>query len=346
MILPWVVAGIMLVALILYAVLGGADFGGGVWDLLAGGPRAREQKDLVAHAIGPVWEANHVWLIVVIVVLFTAFPPAFSVLSIALHVPLALMLLGIVARASAYVFRNYDVAGDQVQRRWGNVFAYASVLTPILLGVIVGTITSGEIRADPDQNFRVLTGFFGPWLKPFPFVVGFFTLALFAFLAAAYLIRETSGALLQEDFRKRALVSQTAVVILAVLAAASARSGSHPEFATRLLRSTGGWFFFAAACLLVVLATFALYTRRYRGARVLAAGQVAVIVAGWGVAHQPNLIAPDVTITNAAAPLITHELLILVLAIGALTLFPSLYGLYRIFKREPIFEEMRKDRRR
>lgn len=345
MTLPWVIAAIMLVALILYAILGGADFGGGVWDLLASGPRAREQKDLVSLAIGPVWEANHVWLIVVIVLLFTGFPPAFSVVSIALHVPLALMLLGIVARASAFVFRNYDVAGDRVQQRWGNVFAYASLITPILLGMIIGTITSGEIRVAPDENFRVLTGFFGPWLKLFPFVVGLFTLSLFAFLAAAYLIRETTDPLLQEDFRKRALASQAAVVVFAILAAISARTGSHPEFSSRLLASGWGWLFFAGACVLAAAATFALFTRRYRGARILAGAEAGVIVAGWGVAHQPNLIAPDVTILNAAAPKITHELLVLVLAIGALTLLPSLYGLYRIFKREPIFEEMRRDQR-
>src|SRR5690606_31260418 len=138
MILPWITASVILVALVVYAILGGADFGGGLWDLLASGPRARRQRELITEAIAPVWEANHVWLIVVIVLLFTCFPLAFSVISIALHVPLALMLLGIVMRAAAFVFRHYDVAGDPVQRRWGQIFAWSSIITPLFLGICVG----------------------------------------------------------------------------------------------------------------------------------------------------------------------------------------------------------------
>ncbi len=341
--MAWVMALVILIALILYAILGGADFGAGFWDLFASGPRARRQRDLVALAIGPVWEANHVWLILVVVALFTAFPPAFAVLSIALHVPLALMLLGIVARASSYVFRNYDVAGDVVQQRWGNVFAYASAATPILLGIVVGAISSGAIRVDPERGFEVLTGFFAPWVRIFPFAVGFFALSLFAFLAAVYLIRETHDPELQEDFRLRALIAQGGVVVFALIAALTSRLGAHEEFHVRLLGSWWSWLFFAAACVVAAITTLLVVRRRYALARIFAAGEVAVVVAGWGFAHQPFLIAPDVTIENAAAPAATLRLLIIVLAVGALTLFPSLYWLYRVFKREPIFEELRRD---
>jgi len=342
MTLPWLVAGLILVSLIIYSVLGGADFGAGVWDLFATGPRARRQRDLVAQAIGPVWEANHVWLIVVVVLLFTGFPPAFSVLSIALHVPLALMLLGIVARASAYVFRNYHEVGDRVQQRWGNVFAYASVATPILLGIILGAISDGAIRADPDDEFRVLTGFFAPWLRVFPFSVGFFALSLFAFLAAVFLIHESSDPELREDFRTRALISQGGVVVFAVIAAFASQLGEREHFSERLLGSWWSWFFFAAACVIALLSTLLLWGRRYRGMRIVGGAQVAVIVAGWGIAHQPYLVAPDVTIENAAAPPITLELLVWVLAGGAILLLPSLYYLFRVFKRQPAFEELRR----
>lgn len=341
MTIAWFVAAVMLVALIIYAVLGGADFGAGVWDLLASGPRKRQQRDLVAAAIGPVWEANHVWLIVVIVLLFTGFPPAFSVLSIALHVPLALMLVGVVARASAYVFRNYHEAGDRVQQRWGNLFAYSSVITPIFLGIIVGAISSGAIRADPSQDFRVLTGYFAPWVRVFPFAVGFFALSLFAFLAAVYLLRETSDRALLDDFRVRALAAQGAVVLFAIVAAVAARTGAYVEFNARLLQSWWSWLFFAAAILVAALTTTLVVTRRYRWARVCAGAQVAIIVAGWGFAQQPYLIAPDVTIDLASAPAVTHRLLLAVLGGGSVILLPSLYALYRVFKREPIFEELR-----
>ena len=120
-----IVAGLMLVALIFYALLAGADFGGGVWDLLATGPRAERQRALIADAIGPIWEANHVWLILVVVILFTAFPPAFAAIMTALHIPLTLMLIGIVLRGAAFTFRTYDTQDNDVQRRWSRVFAIA-----------------------------------------------------------------------------------------------------------------------------------------------------------------------------------------------------------------------------
>ncbi len=107
----WFIGGVMMAALVLYALLGGADFGGGVWDLLASGPRKREQRALIERVIGPIWEANHVWLILVVVLLFTAFPPAFAAISIALHVPLTLFLVGVVFRGSAFSFRSYDSRG-------------------------------------------------------------------------------------------------------------------------------------------------------------------------------------------------------------------------------------------
>src|SRR3954466_15063461 len=122
-----VLGGVMVVALVIYVLLGGADFGGGVWDLLASGPRRKEQRALIEKAIGPIWEANHVWLILVVVLLFATFPGAFAAISIAFHVPLVLFLLGVVLRGSAFAFRAYDSRGDVAQRRWGLIFSLASV---------------------------------------------------------------------------------------------------------------------------------------------------------------------------------------------------------------------------
>src|SRR5438105_4483404 len=139
------VAGVALAGVIAYAVLGGADFGGGIWDLCAAGPRRAEQRRAIAHAMGPVWEANHVWLIFVIVVLFTAFPSAYAALSVALFVPLHLVLVGITLRGAAFVFRGPQVGGPG-GGAWGAVFGTASVITPALLGACVGAVSAGGLR--------------------------------------------------------------------------------------------------------------------------------------------------------------------------------------------------------
>jgi cytochrome d ubiquinol oxidase subunit II len=175
------IAAIMLASLILYALMGGADYGGGMWDLLASGSRAQRQRHAIVEAIAPIWEANHVWLILVIVLLFTAFPRAFSTMMVALHIPITAMLIGIVLRGSAFVFRKYDSTEDAVQRRWSTVFGVASFFTPFFQGLTLGALTTGDIHLAGD---RVTTGFFAGWLTPFALTCGLFALALFAFLAA------------------------------------------------------------------------------------------------------------------------------------------------------------------
>ena len=323
-----IIAGVMVAALVLYALLGGADYGGGVWDLFAFGPRARRQRELIAEAISPVWEANHVWLILVIVVLFTAFPPAFAVIATALHIPLTLMLIGIVLRGTAFTFRTYDVQRDDVQRRWSRVFSIASIITPILLGTILGAIASGTIRV---ENGAVTSGFLRSWLAPFPLSVGFFALALFAFLAAVYLTVEAPERELQEDFRWRALLSGVVVGLLALTVFMLAKTGA-PTVRAGISRT---WWALGLHLLTAIFATsafVALWTRRYRVARFCAAAQVTMILLGWAFAQFPNLVEPDLTISSAAAPPLTLELLLAALILGALVLFPSYYYLFRIFK--------------
>jgi cytochrome d ubiquinol oxidase subunit II len=182
--LETVIAIVTLASLVLYALMGGADFGGGFWDLFASGPRAERQRQLIANAIAPIWEANHVWLILVIVLLFTAFPVGFAVMMTALHIPLTAMLVGIVLRGSAFVFRKYDAKDDQVQRRWNLLFGVSSVLTPVLQGMCLGALASGAIRV---RDAQITTGFLAGWTGGFALACGAFALGLFAFLAAAYL---------------------------------------------------------------------------------------------------------------------------------------------------------------
>jgi cytochrome d ubiquinol oxidase subunit II len=324
--LPDVIALVMLLSLVLYVLLGGADFGGGLWDLLARGPRAEAQRRLIEHAIAPVWEANHVWLILIVVLLFSGFPRAFAVAATALHVPLSLMLLGIVLRGSAFTFRHYGEGAGA--RRWGRVFAGASVFTPIFLGLTLGAVSAGEIRV---HEGLVEGGFWAPWIGLFPLSVGLLALALFAFLAAVYLCCEAEEAALQDDFRRRALAAGVAVGPAALLGGLSA-AGEAAHFKDALLHSWWSWPLQIATGMAAVAALAALFWRRYRLARACAMGQATLIVMGWGLAQRPYLIAPDVTIAGAAAPAITLRLLLGALVLGALVLVPSLGVLFRVFK--------------
>ena len=324
-------AGAIGVALSLYFRFGGADFGGAVWDLLASGPRAAGQRRAIAAAIGPVWEANHVWLILVIVMLFTGFPPAFAAISVALHVPLTLFLIGVVLRGSAFAFRALDLSGDRSQQRYGRVFSMASTIAPALLGAIVGALVSGNIRV---RGGIVTSSFFAPWLAPFPLAVGVFALALCALLAATYLTVETSDPALREDFRRRALAAGVAVGLCA-LGAALAVGSRAPAFRRALVESWWSWPLQIATGGAAVGAFSALWRRRFRVARACAGAQVCLILVGWGLAQYPYLIAPDLTLARAAAPEPTLRLLLWAIALGAVTLFPSLAWLYRVFKSRP-----------
>ena len=324
--LELIIAGLMAAALVLYALLGGADYGGGVWDLFATSPRAADQRRLIAEAIAPVWEANHVWLILVLVILFTAFPPAFAAIGTSLHIPLTLMLIGVVLRGTAFTFRHYDDQHDRVQRRWGLLFSIASIITPILLGVVVGAVVSGNIRAPASGG-----SFVSPWLAPFPFAVGFLALMLFAFLAAVYLTVEAKDAALQDDFRVRAIAAGIGVFVTAGLALLVARRGA-PVIWDHLL--TGWWavLLHVATGLAAAGAFVALWIRRFRAARLLAAAQVVLILSGWATAQYPWLVVPEHTISSAAAPDSVLRPLLVALGLGVLLLAPSIYYLMRVFK--------------
>jgi cytochrome d ubiquinol oxidase subunit II len=324
----WVLAAWILAALVLYALLAGADFGGGVWDLLAFGPRKSAQRALIEKALAPIWEANHVWLILAVVLLFSAFPPAFSAISIALHVPLALFLVGIVFRGSAFAFRAYELRGDRYQRRWGFLFSVSSAISPVLLGAVVGATASGRIRI---VGQRVASGFFETWLAPFPISVGVFALMLFAFLGACYLAHEAEDQALREDFRRRAMVAGVLVGIMAWVTFGLSLTGA-PHVAQGLTSRRWTWPFHIATASAATVAFWALWTRRHALARLAAAAQTGLIIIGWAASQYPFLIVPGLTVEGAAANPKTLSLLIVALVAGSVILFPALFMLYRVFK--------------
>lgn len=343
--LEQITAWVMLIALGVYALLGGADFGAGVWSLLsrfAPGDRGRAQRERIDEAIGPIWEANHVWVILVVVLLFTCFPPAFSGIMTALHVPVTLVLIGIVLRGSAFVFRMYSRPEAVVaRRRWGIVFGVSSVMTPLLLGVTLGTVASGRLVWNEDGVYA--SGFFEPWLAPFPWSVGAFALAIFTFLAAVYLCVETKEKRLREEFRRRALACGALVGALAGMTWILAIDGA-PRVSEGLAASWWTIPLQLATGVAAVGALVALWIRRYVLARTLAVGQVSLIVLGYGAALFPYLVVDRWTIAEAAAPARTQALVLTALTAGAFLLLPSLWYLFRVFKGPDAFSVLEERR--
>jgi cytochrome d ubiquinol oxidase subunit II len=319
----FLLAAVLVGALTFYALLGGADYGGGVWDLLARGATAERQRATIARAIGPVWEANHVWLIVAVVILFSGFPRAFAALTTFLHVPLVLVLVGIVLRGSAFVFRAYGPPASQAA--WGRVFAIASLMTPLFLGVVIGAVTDGRLPAAAHGSFADV--FVRPWLTPFSMAVGVFALALFAFLAAVYLTLEADDPEERAAFRSRALVS--GVLVGALAATVLVLGGPHVRDA--LLGSAWAIPLHLAAAACAVGALAFLWRGRFAAARVAAAGQVALVLWGWALAQYPYMLRPHLTLADAAAPGAVRVMLLLVLAGGAVLLVPSLVWLFSAF---------------
>jgi cytochrome d ubiquinol oxidase subunit II len=327
--LATICAALIWFALIAYAVLGGADFGGGVWDLLARGPRAEKERAAIANALGPVWEANNVWLIFVIVLTWTTFPIVYAAISTALFIPLTLALIGIIFRGAAFGFRSAFGRRIGAAQAWGRVFSVASVITPFVLGMVAGAIAGGDIHVHGQQ---VVANYWTTWTTPFAFACGAFALGLCSVLAATYLTAEaqTNGDHeLLGIFLPRAIIAGAVTAVIGAIAASLAR-WEDPVLWEGLV---GRALPLSLGAVLVGLATAgALILLRYRLARMLVAAEAALIIAAWGVAQYPYLIVPDLTLQNAAAPTSTLTLAIICSLLGMLILLPSLWYLFVIFK--------------
>ncbi len=321
---------ILWLALIAYAVLGGADFGAGIWDLFAVGQERQRHRQLINHAIGPVWEANHVWLIFLIVGLFTAFPQAFALLFIALFVPLTIALLGIVLRGAAFIFRTYELeATNRTAEVWSRIFSITSLATPFFLGASAAAVASGQLVVTSGST---VTNPGTAWLSPFAIIIGLMAVTLCASLAAVYLTEEASRANepgLTRIYRLRALVSGAITAVLGALGLLFS-----PEAAPQLWH---GMFARALPIVIVTmligLATAALlFWHRYRLARIMVILETAFLLGSWGLSQYPYLIPPHVTIASAANDPNVILALIICIIIGMALLIPSLYYLFSVFK--------------
>ena len=316
----------LLVGLSMYAVFAGADFGGGVWDLLAFGERKDEQRSAISRAMGPVWEANHVWIIFLIVVLFTAFPKAFAALCIGLFAPLSLVLLGMILRGAGFVLRAHAEDEPLVQRYLGLVFSVSSLITPFALGWCAGVVAAGALQPDGQGGWQMV-----PWselLAPFPIVTGLLAVCICSYIAATFLTVETAGAL-REDFRRRALIAGGGVALFSALGLPLAWSEA-PELSHELLHGRGLPFVVAAG-VLAVAGLLVTRTGAGRASRAVAVGFVLCVVWGWGAAQWPYAITPVLTFRQAASSDAMLEVYLVCLGAGAAILVPSLLLLWRTF---------------
>ena len=318
MTLPTVVAIAMFLGVIIYALLGGADFGSGFYDLTAGSARnGAKIRTLVDHSIGPVWEANHVWLIYILVIWWTGFPATFAAATTTLFIPLALALAGIVLRGASFAFRKYSATVFQA-RLFGAILAGSSLIAPFFLGTVAGAIASGRVPED-GYGDRV-----GSWLNPTSVVGGLLAVASCVFLAGVFLTADAAragDAALADSLRLRTLVIGilTGLIVFAGLypvahdaptLAAGLRSHAFPLLVTALLAGL------AAIAL--------LFRRRYSIARLPAAAAVGSVITGWGVGQYPWLLVDEMTISNAAGADATLSGLLIVVGLAAVIVLPAL----------------------
>ena len=316
-----------LVGLAAYVVLGGADFGAGVWYMILPGERRRPLRDHTYHAMGPVWEANHVWLIFVLVVVWTAYPRAFGAIFSTLYVPLFAAALGIIMRGTCYALRG-AVTGPREERILGALFGASSALTPFALGAAVGGIASGRVPLGNAAGDAI-----DSWLNPTSVLVGVLAVATSAYLAAVWLTADAERARrddLVEAFRKRALA--TGVIAGAVALGGLFVLRSDAERIYDGLTSGAGLAAVAASVAAGAATLLFVARRRLEAARWSAALAVGALVAGWALAQQPRLL-PGLTVEEAAAGDATLVALLVSMAIGAAILIPSLALLFGLVLR-------------
>jgi cytochrome d ubiquinol oxidase subunit II len=330
MTLAEVVLGLMFVGLIAYGLFGGADFGAGIWDLLAGGTRrGARQRELIEHSIGPVWEANHVWLIFVLVVLWTAFSGPFAAVVTTLYIPLTLAAFGMIARGAAFAFRK-SITTLPMRRFLGAGFAVSSLVTPYFLGAVVGGVASGRVPPG------IATGdVISSWVNPTSVLGGVMAVLVCAYLAAVFLCadaRREGAEELADQFRIRAL-GTAAVTGVAGLAGLFVLRSDAPLLWDGLIGRAAPVV--GLSVVSGVAAVVCLVVGRFPAARVASALAVTTILVGWAVAQYPYILVPEVTIEEAATGRATLQAMLLALASGAVLLVPSLVYLYVLFQRSP-----------
>lgn len=332
--MQYVVITYLCLSILLYLLLGGADFGAGIMELFTRSKNRSAARQTMSHAIGPIWEANHMWLIIAVVILFVGFPRIYSVMSVYLHIPLLIMLMGIIARGTAFVFRHYDAVKDRMQQLYNRIFALSSAITPFFLGVIAASVLAGHINFETTD---FLSAYVFSWLHWFAVAVGVFTVALCGYLASVYSIGEA-----HTEADKRYFIRKTRTMTVIAFAAGGL------VFLAAHIDEIPLWqwiFGNVVGTTAVVLATISLGVLAYavnQGwtilPRLLAGFQVTMILLAIGYWHFPDFIVvqngANLSLLNSQAPLATINALGWALLLGSIFILPALYYLYYSFQQE------------
>lgn len=330
----YVVIGFLWLSICLYIIFGGADFGAGIVELFTRKSNRTKTKKLMYESIAPVWEANHMWLIIAIVILFVGFPEIYTTLSIYLHIPLVLMLLGIIARGTAFTFRHYDAVKDDWQGVYTQIFYYSSLLTPFFLGLIAAATISHAINPEA-TNFLDLYIF--SWLNWFGVAVGCFTVSICAYLASVFALRETSDRLELNLMIKKSKQTMIFVVITGILVFITAYLSNIPLLIWVFSKPIGIIASVSATiCLFLILR--AMKREKLFPVRVLAGFQVVMILVAATYQHNPNLIllgnGEHLSLLEHAASAKTISALGWALVLGSMFILPFLFYLMFSFSRQ------------
>jgi cytochrome bd ubiquinol oxidase subunit II len=333
----YIVIAFLFFSILLYVVLGGADFGAGILEFFTSDRNRNRTRKTLYHAIGPIWEANHMWLIIAIVILFVGYPVIYTEMSIYLHIPLIIMLMGVIARGTAFVFRHYDAVKDEMQYVYNRVYIGSSFITPLFLGIIAGSVISGHIDHTAATFFDI---YIASWFNLFSIGVGFFVVALCGFLASVYLIGEADNENDRQRFINKARHMNIVAVACGILVFVAAQMDAIPLINWIIFNPVGLTAMIAASASLVLL-WYLIYRGKSLILRPLAAFQVTMIMLAISYAHFPDFIivkgADNYSLFLHHAPEKTLQALALALIIGSLFILPALFYLYYSFqKREEL----------
>jgi cytochrome bd ubiquinol oxidase subunit II len=317
------------VSFVLYTILGGADFGAGIIETFAG----EKGEPTISKAIAPVWEANHVWLILAVVILFTGFPLVYSSLSLVLHIPLMLVLLGIICRGTAFTFRHYDIPGERSHRYYSYFFKVSSFITPMFLGITLGAMILGRITFDQSAGFYSM--FVAPWLNVFCLMMGIFSTSLFGYIAAVFLTGEAKSEMERIRYIRLMRRALTVTIIFAVLVFLSANLQGH-DLTKEFFNSPISIACLVLAVLFIPLILYFLKQHRSAEVRIAAGLQVTAVMLGWFAIQYPTVInvqnGEHLTFINTKAPDATLLQLLIALITGLLLVIPGFIYLFRVFK--------------
>jgi cytochrome d ubiquinol oxidase subunit II len=336
--MAYVIIIFLFLSILLYVVLGGADFGAGIIELITSRKNKNRTRKTLYLAIGPIWEANHMWLIITIVILFVGFPYIYSELSIYLHIPLLIMLIGIIARGTAFVFRNYDAVKDNTQIIYTRIYILSSFITPLFLGIIAGSVISGQINHQATSFYET---YIHSWLNWFSFGVGLFVVALCGFLASIYLIGEADNTDDRNRFINKAKHMNTAAVASGIFVFLAAYLDRIPLM-TWIFGNLVGCSAVIAATLSLIILWYLIIKGKSFIIRPLAAFQVTMILLAIGYAHYPDFIIErngnNLSLFDHLAPEKTLNALGWALLLGSVFILPALFYLYYSFNKSLIDE--------